>query len=238
MILQVSKLSAKYGQKKVLFDVSMNIGRDEIVALIGPNGAGKTTAMKSIFSIHHKKKGEIIFKGQDISKNDCAKNLTSGLCYVPQGGRVFNNLTVRENLLMGGYILKNINQKTEKMKEVYKLFPILKDRINQMAGTLSGGERQMLAMSMPMMLTPKCLLLDEPSIGLAPSIVPKLMQKIKKIKRDYGTSVLVVEQNARQVLKICDRVYVMKVGRITDMDKPEKFSSKEELRKVFFSKLK
>lgn len=237
-MLQVRNLSASYGLKRVLFDVSLDIEREEIVALIGPNGAGKTTALKAIFGIHRQRWGEIILDGQDISTNSCAKNLLSGISYALQGGRVFSNLTVRENLMMGGYTLRDSNEKKEKIKRVYRLFPILEERMNQSASTLSGGQRQMLGIGLAMMLTPKCLLLDEPSIGLAPSVVPKLMETIKRISQDYGTSIFLVEQNALQALKISDRVYVMKVGKITDVDKPEKFSSKEELRKVYLSEAK
>ncbi len=237
-MLLVQNLNASYGLKKVLFGVSMDIEKEEVVALIGPNGAGKTTTLRAIFGLHRQRRGEVIFDGQDISSNGCAKNLLSGISYVPQGGRVFRDLTVRENLMMGGFILKDRDEKREKIKGVYRLFPILKERMNQLAGTLSGGERQMLAIGLPMMLSPKCLLLDEPSIGLAPALVPKLMEMVKRISEDYGTLVLIVEQNAVQVLKISDRVYVMKVGKITDMAKPEKFSSKKELRKVYLSEVK
>jgi len=237
-MLLVQNLNASYGLKKVLFGVSMDIEKEEVVALIGPNGAGKTTTLRAIFGLHRQRRGEVIFDGQDISSNGCAKNLLSGISYVPQGGRVFRDLTVRENLMMGGFILKDRDEKREKIKGVYRLFPILEERMNQLAGTLSGGERQMLAIGLPMMLSPKCLLLDEPSIGLAPALVPKLMEMVKRISEDYGTLVLIVEQNAVQVLKISDRVYVMKVGKITDMDKPEKFSSKKELRKVYLSEVK
>jgi branched-chain amino acid transport system ATP-binding protein len=238
MFLKIENLSASYGLKRVLFDISLSIGEKEIVAIIGPNGAGKTTTLRSIFGIHRQREGEVVFDDQDISGNSCFRNLLSGICYVPQGGRVFGNLSVAENLIMGGHILKDRNEKREKLETVSSLFPILGERKRQLASTLSGGERQMLAMGMSMMLTPRVLLLDEPSIGLAPALVPKLMEAIKNINRNFGTSVLIVEQNARQVLKISDRVYVMKVGRITDVDKPEKFLSRDELRKVYLSEVR
>jgi branched-chain amino acid transport system ATP-binding protein len=238
MFLNVGNLSASYGPKRVLFDISLSVGEKEIVAIIGPNGAGKTTTLRSIIGIHSQREGEIVFDGQDVSGNSCLRNLLSGICYVPQGGRVFRNLTVAENLIMGGHILNDKNEKREKLETVNGLFPILGERKRQLASTLSGGERQMLVIGMSMMLTPRLLLLDEPSIGLAPALVPKLMEAIKNINQNFGTSVLIVEQNARQVLKISERVYVMKVGRITDMDKPEKFSSKEELRKVYLSEVR
>lgn len=237
MLLKIDKLSASYGLKKVLFNISLFVEEKEIVAVIGPNGAGKTTTLKAIFGTHRQWEGKVVFDGHDTSNNSCLKNLRSGICYVSQGGRVFGNLVVRENLMIGGYILKDKNKKAEKLEEIFRIFPILKERARQPANTLSGGERQMLAIGMSMMLTPRILLLDEPSIGLAPGLVPKLMEIIKNINQSFGASVLIVEQNARQVLKISDRVYVMKVGRITDMDNPEKFFSKEALRKVFLSEV-
>jgi branched-chain amino acid transport system ATP-binding protein len=235
MFLKVDNLSAAYGLKRVLFDISLSVEEKEIVAIIGPNGAGKTTTLRSIIGIHRQREGKIVLDGQDVSGNSCFKNLLSGICYVPQGGRIFRNLTVGENLKMGGHIVKDKNEKAEKLEQVFRVFPILKERIRQSAITLSGGERQMLAIGMSMMLTPRLLLLDEPSIGLAPALVPKLMEAIENINQNLGTSVLIVEQNARQALKISGRVYVMKVGRIADTDTPEKFLSREELRKVYLS---
>jgi branched-chain amino acid transport system ATP-binding protein len=235
MFLRIDNLSAAYGLKRVLFDISLSVEEKEIVAIIGPNGAGKTTTLRSIIGIHRQREGEIVLDGQDVSGNSCFKNLLSGICYVPQGGRIFRNLTVGENLKMGGHIVKDKNEKAEKLEQVFRMFPVLKERVRQSANTLSGGERQMLAIGMSMMLTPRLLLLDEPSIGLAPALVPKLMGAIRDINQNFGTSVLIVEQNARQALKISGRVYVMKVGRIADMDTPEKFLSREELRKVYLS---
>ena len=235
MILKIKNLSASYGLKRVLFDISLSIEEKEVVAIIGPNGAGKTTTLRSIIGIHRQREGEIVFDGQDVSGNSCFKNLLSGICYVPQGGRIFRNFTVSENLIMGGHIVKDKNEKRERLDQVFRVFPVLKERVRQSANTLSGGERQMLAMGMSMMLTPRLLLLDEPSIGLAPALVPKLMEAIENINQNFGTSVLIVEQNAHQALKISHRVYVMKVGRITDADTPEKFLSREELRKVYLS---
>lgn len=235
MILKIKNLSASYGLKRVLFDISLSVEEKEVVAIIGPNGAGKTTTLRSIIGIHRQREGEIVFDGQDVSGNSCFKNLLSGICYVPQGGRIFRNLTVSENLIMGGHIVKDKNEKRERLDQVFRVFPVLKERVRQSANTLSGGERQMLAMGMSMMLTPRLLLLDEPSIGLAPALVPKLMEAIKNINQNFGTSVLIVEQNAHQALKISHRVNVMKVGRITDTDTPEKFMSREELRKVYLS---
>ena len=235
MFLKIDNLSANYGLKRVLFDISLSVEEKEIVSIIGPNGAGKTTTLRSIIGIHRQREGEIVLDGQDVSSNSCFKNLLSGICYVPQGGRIFRNLTVGENLKMGSHIVKDKNEKADKLEQVFRVFPVLKERVRQSANTVSGGERQMLAIGMSMMLTPRLLLLDEPSIGLAPPLVPKLMEAIRDINHNFGTSVLIVEQNARQALKISDRVYVMKVGRITDMDTPEKFLSREELRKVYLS---
>jgi branched-chain amino acid transport system ATP-binding protein len=235
MFFSIDNLSAYFGLKKILFDVSLAIEEKEIVMIIGPNGAGKTTTLRSIFGVHRQRQGKITFKDQDISQNSCFKNLLAGICYVPQGGRIFKNLSVVENLKMGGHVLKDKNEKAKRLEQVFNVFPILKERVRQSANTLSGGQRQMLSIGMSMMLTPRILLLDEPSIGLSPSMVPKVMEAVENINRNYGTSVLIVEQNARQALKISKRVYVMKVGKITDEDKPEKFLSQEELRKVYLS---
>jgi branched-chain amino acid transport system ATP-binding protein len=235
MFFTVDNLTAHFGLKKILFDVSLAIEEKEIIMIIGPNGAGKTTTLRSIFGIHRQRQGKILLKDEDISQNSCFKNLLAGICYVPQGGRIFKNLSVLENLKMGGHILKDKKEKEKRLEQVFNVFPILKERVRQSANTLSGGQRQMLSIGMSMMLTPQILLLDEPSIGLSPSMVPKVMEAVENINRNYGTSVLIVEQNARQALKISKRVYVMKVGRITDEDNPEKFLSKEELRKVYLS---
>jgi len=235
MFFKIENLTAYYGLKKVLFNIELSIEKKEIVMIIGPNGAGKTTTLRSIIGIHRQREGKIIFDGQDMSNNSCFKNLLAGICYVPQGGRIFRNLSVGENLKMGGHILKCKMDKMERLEKVFNVFPILKERVRQSANTLSGGQRQMLSIGMSMMLTPRILLLDEPSIGLSPSMVPKVMETIKNINVNFGASILIVEQNARQTLKISDRVYVMKVGRIRDEDKPEKFSSNEELRRVYLS---
>jgi branched-chain amino acid transport system ATP-binding protein len=235
MFLGIENLTAFYGLKKVLFNISLAIEEKEIVLIIGPNGAGKTTTLRSIIGIHRQREGKIVLDGQDVSSNSCFKNLLSGICYVPQGGRIFRSLSVGENLKMGGHILKNKIEKAEKLEQVFHLFPILKERVRQSANTLSGGQRQMLSIGMSMMLTPRILLLDEPSIGLSPSLVPKVMEAVENINQNFGTSVLIVEQNARQALKISNRVYVMKVGRITDADKPYKFLSDDELRRVYLS---
>jgi branched-chain amino acid transport system ATP-binding protein len=236
MFLEVEELSSFYGLKKVLFGVSLSVGEKEIVTVIGPNGSGKTTTLRSIFGIHKgKKEGRVVFDGRDYSTSSCVHLLRAGMCYVTQGAKTFPDLTVLENLRMGAILLKDKREKARKLENVYKLFPILKRRQKQIARTLSGGERQMLSIGMSMMLTPRILLLDEPSIGLSPMLVPKLMEAIRDISVSLESSVLIVEQNARQVLKISDRVYVMKVGRITDSDRPEKFQSKEEMRKVYLS---
>jgi branched-chain amino acid transport system ATP-binding protein len=235
MFLTVEDLNAAYGLKRILFDISLSVEEGEIVTIIGPNGAGKTTTLRSIIGIHRQREGKIVLDGHDISGNSCLKNLYAGICYVPQGGRIFRSLTVGENLKMGGHILKDKIEKAKKLKQVFRVFPILEKRVKHSADTLSGGQRQMLSIGMSMMLTPRLLLLDEPSIGLSPTLVPKLMEAIKNINQNLGTSVLIVEQNARQALNISNRVYVMKVGTITDTDKPEKFQSKEELRKVYLS---
>jgi len=214
MLLQVKDLEISYHKKQVIFGISFGLSTGDLVAMVGPNGAGKTTTLHTILGLLRPKKGIIQYKGRDIAERKASENVRSGISLVPQGGRVFPDLTVLENLQLGGYILNDSNQVTQRIEFVWGLFPALETRKNQMARLLSGGERQMLAVGRALMLTPDLLLLDEPSLGLAPIMVKELMSTIKQINKEKGTTALVVEQNVREVFSMVQRAYVMKVGKV------------------------
>lgn len=210
-MLEVKNLSVSYGMIDAVKNISLKINDGEIVALIGANGAGKTTTMHAISGLIPIKSGEIIMDGKNIEKISAEKIVKNGLIQVPEGRRIFQNATVIENLKLGAY-LRNDNLE-EDLNHVFELFPILKERKDQLGGTLSGGEQQMLAIGRALMAKPKILLLDEPSMGLAPLLVKKIFEIIKQINSE-GTTVFVVEQNANMALSIADRAYVLETGNI------------------------
>ncbi|MFC6721094.1 branched-chain amino acid ABC transporter ATP-binding protein [Halobacteriaceae archaeon SHR40] len=229
-LLAVQDLDAGYGDLQVLDGVDMDVGDEEYVAIVGPNGAGKSTVMKSVFGLTDQMGGEIIFDGEDISDLDPNEIITRGLNYVPQSQNVFAGLTVRENLEMGAYILDELP--TERLDEIYDRFPILRERKGQKAGTLSGGQRQMLAMGRALMLDPDLLLLDEPSAGLAPDLVDETLDRIDTINDD-GTAVLIVEQNAKEALRRCDRGYVLVQGQNRHEDTGQALLTDQQVREDF-----
>ena len=211
-MLKAENLNVYYGKIHALKDVSFDVHEGEIVALIGANGAGKSTTLKTISGILHSKTGKIEFMGEDISHIESYKLLSKGLAHVPEGRRIFLQMTVEENLEMGGYINKRVTD--EDLESVYARFPRLKERRSQIAGTLSGGEQQMLAMSRALMSHPKLLMLDEPSMGLAPILVEQIFDIIKEL-HEAGATILLVEQNAEMALSIAKRAYVLESGRVT-----------------------
>ena len=229
-LLAVQDLDAGYGDLQVLDGVDMDVGDEEYVAIVGPNGAGKSTVMKSVFGLTDKMGGKIIFDGEDISDLDPNEIITRGLNYVPQSQNVFAGLTVQENLEMGAYILDELP--TERLEEIYDRFPILRERKGQKAGTLSGGQRQMLAMGRALMLDPDLLLLDEPSAGLAPDLVDETLDRIDTINDD-GTAVLIVEQNAKEALRRCDRGYVLVQGQNRHEDTGQALLTDQQVREDF-----
>jgi branched-chain amino acid transport system ATP-binding protein len=229
-LLEVSGLDAGYGDLQVLEDVDLFVEQGEYVTVVGPNGAGKSTVMKSVFGLTTYMGGEISFGGESIAGLDPEEVIHYGIGYVPQNENVFAGLTVRENLEMGAYILDEVPQ--DALDDVFRRFPILEERQSQKAGTLSGGQRQMLAMGRALMLDPDLLLLDEPSAGLAPELVRETFDRIDRINGD-GTAILMVEQNAKEALRRCDRGYVLVNGANSYVDTGDALLNDEEVRRQF-----
>ena len=231
-MLEVKNLEVYYGVICALKGISFEVNEGEIVSLIGANGAGKTTMMQSVVGLIPKKSGTVIFDGQDITKTPCHKIVQLGMTQVPEGRRIFQELSVYENLMMGAYTVKDQQKFKAELDKVYDLFPRLAERRNQIAGTLSGGEQQMLAMSRALMINPKLLMLDEPSMGLAPILVEQIFEIIKQLHKQ-GTTILLVEQNASKALEIADRAYVLETGSITATGTGAGLASSDEVRKAY-----
>jgi branched-chain amino acid transport system ATP-binding protein len=229
-LLQVDALDAGYGDLQILEGVDLNVEDGEYVTIVGPNGAGKSTVMKSVFGLTTHMGGTVGFDGADITGQKPEEIIHLGLGYVPQSDNIFPTLSVLENLEMGAYILDEVPQ--DRLNEVFERFPILEERKGQKAGTLSGGQQQMVAMGRALMLDPDLLLLDEPSAGLAPELVDDMFDRIDRIN-DAGTAVLMVEQNAKEALRRCDRGYVLVQGQNRFMDSGEALLNDEEVRKGF-----
>lgn len=232
-LLSVRSLITGYGKKQVVNGVSLDVARQEIVALIGHNGAGKSTLLKAIFGLLPIWKGQILFDGDDLQSQQPLELLRAGIAYVPQGNRVFTDLTIRENLEIGGVTLTTKTRVDEGMNRVFNLFPSLKSRLNERAGTLSGGEKQMLALGNALVLSPRMLLLDEPSLGLAPRLVSAALKRIQEISRSSGVAVLIVEQKVREVLEIAQRVYVVRNGAVSFSGPTSELADDKKLREVY-----
>ena len=231
-MLEIKDLHVHYGVIHALKGVSMQVEQGEIVALIGANGAGKTTLLHAISAIQKKSGGEILFEGTSLNKANAKKIVEMGITQVPEGRRIFSGLSVYENLLMGAFLRKDKEGIRQDLQNVYERFPILGKRSAQDASTLSGGEQQMLAMGRALMARPKILLLDEPSMGLAPILVKEIFRIIQEINKQ-GTTILLVEQNARMALAVCDRAYVMETGNIVLSGSGEELSSSEQIQKAY-----
>lgn len=213
-MLEIKNLSVNYGAITALHGISLHIKKGDIVTLIGGNGAGKTTTLKTISGLLRAESGEIIYEGQNITKLPAHKIVAAGLSHVPEGRMIFANLTVLENLKMGAYLQKDKGVIAKEMDYVFSIFPRLKEREKQIAGTLSGGEQQMLAIGRALMSKPKFLMLDEPSLGIAPILVKTIFEKIVEINRERGITILLVEQNANLALEISRYGYVLETGKI------------------------
>lgn len=231
-MLEVKDLQVYYGVIQALKGISFEVNQGEVIALIGANGAGKTTTLQTLTGILQAKSGSIMFEGKDLTKVPAHKIVEMGMAHVPEGRRVFSDMTVYENLLMGAYTRKDKNEIAENLEMVYKRFPRLKERQGQRSGTLSGGEQQMLAMGRALMSKPRIILMDEPSMGLSPIFVNEIFNIIKDVS-EGGTTVLLVEQNAKKALSIADRAYVLETGNITLEGKAEDLLHNEAVQKAY-----
>ena len=231
-MLEVKDLEVYYGVIQAIKGVSFQVNQGEVIALIGANGAGKTTILHTVTGLLSPKRGSVVFEGKEITKVPAHKIVSMGMAHVPEGRRVFAELSVYENLKMGAYTRKDKKEIEESLANVYKRFPRLEERKNQMAGTLSGGEQQMLAMGRALMSKPKIILMDEPSMGLSPIMVNEIFDIIRAVS-ESGTTVLLVEQNAKKALSIADRAYVLETGNIVLEGKAEDLLEDDSIKKAY-----
>lgn len=231
-MLRIDNLKSGYSGTEILKGIDFELKPAEIVAVIGPNGAGKSTLLKSIFNLCDIYSGKIIFKDKDITKLPTYQLIQEGISYVPQGRQVFPNLTVRENLEMGAFIMKDKEIVKRNLKDVFNKFPVLKEKENELAGNLSGGQQQMLAIGRALIQDPEILLLDEPSLGLAPKVIKEVFEKIVEINKE-GISIIIVEQNARQAIDIAHRTYVLEDGHIA-LEGGKEILNDKKIRAIYF----
>lgn len=231
-MLEVNNLEVYYGMIQAIKGISLEVNQGEVIALIGANGAGKTTTLHTITGLIPPKNGSVLFEGVEITKVPAHKIVSMGMAHVPEGRRVFANLTVYQNLKMGAYTRKNSKEIEETLSMVYRRFPRLEERRNQVAGTLSGGEQQMLAMGRALMSRPKIILMDEPSMGLSPIFVNEIFDIVKEISSG-GTTVLLVEQNAKKALSIADRAYVLETGNIVLEGNADELLNNDSVKKAY-----
>ena len=231
-LLEIKDLEVNYGVIKAIKGVSFDVNEGEIIALIGANGAGKTTILHTITGLIQAKKGSIVFDGKELTKTPPHKIVSMGMAHVPEGRRIFQQLSVLENLKLGAYTRKDKSEIASTLKMVYERFPRLEERKNQVAGTLSGGEQQMLAMGRALMSKPRIILMDEPSMGLSPLLVSEIFDIIKVIN-ESGTTFLLVEQNAKKALSIADRAYVLETGNITLSGDAKDLINDESVKKAY-----
>ena len=231
-LLEIKDLEVNYGVIKAIKGVSFDVNEGEIIALIGANGAGKTSILHTITGLIQAKKGSIVFDGKELTKTPPHKIVSMGMAHVPEGRRIFQQLSVLENLKLGAYTRKDKSEIASTLKMVYERFPRLEERKNQVAGTLSGGEQQMLAMGRALMSKPRIILMDEPSMGLSPLLVSEIFDIIKVIN-ESGTTVLLVEQNAKKALSIADRAYVLETGNITLSGDAKDLINDESVKKAY-----
>jgi branched-chain amino acid transport system ATP-binding protein len=232
-LLAASGIVAGYGKKEIVRGVDLAVAEREVLLVLGHNGAGKTTLMRALFGLIQPKAGRVTFGARDITGLRPAENVALGLAFIPQGHGIFATLSVRDNLELGAFALRDRDQLGQRLDTVFALFPILAERARQIGGTLSGGQQQMLAIGMALMHAPRLMILDEPSLGLAPNLVDKVMQAIRTVNQRFGTTILMVEQNVRYSLPIADRVAVLKTGRKIYDGPPEPLHDRVELMKLF-----
>ena len=232
-VLEIHDLNVFYGNIHAIKDVSLNVEKGEIVSLIGANGAGKTTTLQTISGVIRPKSGTILFEGEDITKTRAHKIVEKGIAQVPEGRRVFSDLSVSDNVRLGAFTIKDTPEGLKKhRKRFYDIFPRMRERKQQKAGTLSGGEQQMLAMGRAIMSRPKLLILDEPSMGLSPLFVKEIFKTIVELNKE-GTTILLVEQNARMALSISDRAYVLETGKIKMEGSAKELANNEDVKKAY-----
>jgi len=232
-MLELKDLAVNYGSINALHDVSLTVAKGGIVTLIGANGAGKSTTLRTVSGLLKTRHGSIRYEGEEISHLPAHRIVQRGISQVPEGRMIFANLTVRENLLMGAYLRKDRNKLGHDFDSVFEIFPRLKERAKQVAGTLSGGEQQMLAISRALMSKPRCLMLDEPSLGIAPILVKTIFQKIVEINRSLGITILLVEQNANLALEVSHYGYVLETGRIILHGKCDALRTNEKVKSAY-----
>ena len=234
-LLDIKDLHVSYGAIKAIKGIDLHVKQGEVIAILGANGAGKTTTLRTISGLLKSNQGQILFDGKDITKTAAHKIVELGMSHSPEGRRVFGTLSTEENLLMGAYILKKYDSK--KLDWIYEILPRLKERRKQLAGTLSGGEQQMLAIGRSIMNNPKLLILDEPSLGLAPVLVKVIFKAIREISKS-GVTVLIVEQNAKAALKLADRGYVLELGKISYEGSSEELLNSQTIQEAYLGKKK
>ena len=234
-MLNVNEIVGGYGEKKILNKVTLFVCPSEIVGLVGPNGSGKSTILKAVYGLLKVDEGEIRYKGIPIQNRKPSLNAAEGIGYIPQGNKIFDRLTVSENLELGGFVLRDQKELSDRVRDVLELFPVLAKNKNKIAGKLSGGERQILGLCRALIQKPKLILFDEPSIGLAPKLVSLTMATIQRIREQFAMTILVVEQNVREVLKVADRVYVLRLGEIILEEKEISKETEQKIRQVFLT---
>jgi branched-chain amino acid transport system ATP-binding protein len=232
-MLTIEKLRTGYGRKQVVFDVDLHVNEGEVVGVLGHNGSGKSTTIKAVLGILPVQAGRVIFQGHDVSKAGSRSNVKAGMAMIPSERFVFADLTVLDNLLLGGANESDGDKRGRRLELVYELFPILKERAEQFAGTMSGGQQRMVSLGLALMSGPKLLMLDEPSLGLAPAVVQQIFDRVRRLADTEGLSVLLLEQNVAQALRIVDRVYVMRSGRVLLQETAEQMRGRDSYWDLF-----
>jgi branched-chain amino acid transport system ATP-binding protein len=232
-VLAIEKLRTGYGRKQVVFDVDIHVNEGEVVGVLGHNGSGKSTTIKAVLGILPVQAGRVMFQGRDVSKAGSRSNVKAGMAMIPSERFVFADLSVLDNLLLGGANEPDGDKRAQRLELVYSLLPILKERSEQLAGTMSGGQQRMVSLGLALMSSPKLLMLDEPSLGLAPAVVEQIFSRVRQLADSEGLSVLLLEQNVGQALRIVDRVYVMRSGRVLLEETAEQMRARDSYWDLF-----